>query len=178
MAIGSDHRPPRRPTRPRRGFTLMETALATVIVGVGTLGIFSLIAACINQTRASADLTAGMNLAANVRELSLSLAFREPSSGTEWGLNTGESATSPATWDDINDLDGLTISPPITSARTRLTDMSAWAQRVTVRSVDPDRLSLIVPNGSARAVQVTTVVTRNGNPVSELSWFVFDGRNP
>lgn len=56
--------------------------------------------------------------------------------------------------------------------------MSTWSQRVTVRSVDPDRLSLVVPNGSARAVQVTTVVTRNGNPVSELSWFVFDGRNP
>lgn len=90
----------------------METALATVIVGVGTLGTFSLIAACINQTRASADLTVGMNLAANVRELSLSLAFKEPSASTEWGLNSGESATNPAGWDDINDLDGLEISPP------------------------------------------------------------------
>lgn len=151
----------------------METALATVIVGVGTLSMFTLVGTCINQTRESSNLTAGMNLARNIRELSLSMAFTDTKSPNTWGLDGGESASNPATWNDVNDLDGRTISPPITATRTPLTSMAGWSQQITVTSVTPDRLTLQAPRGSTACNQVTVVVLRDGKQVCTLSWMVF-----
>lgn len=148
----------------------METALATVIVGVGTVGMFALVAASTQQTTDSANVTAGMNLARNVRELSMALAFRENGGG--FGAETGQSANNPVTWDDVDDVNGAVLSPPIAATRTRLTEMTGWTQTVTVQNVDPNRLTLTVPNGTSAAARVTVVVSRNGERVCDMTWFV------
>ena len=75
----------------------METALTTIIVGVGVLAIVELLANGTNTNIQSADLTTGVNLAKNIRELSLKLAFLDPNTPTNWGLDAGESANNPAT---------------------------------------------------------------------------------
>lgn len=155
----------------RRGFTLIEAALVTVIIGVGVTAMLELLAAGTLSNREGANATVAVNLARNIREMSLGLAFADPTTPTHWGLETGETAL---TADDIDDLDGAVFSPPIDAVRKRLVDLAAWEQRITVRSVDPNRLTLVVPSGSTPASQVTVEIRHRGRTVYTASWHVFD----
>jgi len=160
-----------RPAAARRGFTLIEAALVTVIVGVGITAMLELLAAGTLSNREGAAATIAVNLARNIREMSLGLAFSDPAVPTHWGLETGETIHAA---DDLDDLDGAVFSPPIDAMRVPLTDLAGWEQRLTVRSADPDRLTLTVPNGSAPAVRVTVEVRHNGRTVYTTGWYVFD----
>lgn len=162
--------------RRRGGFTLIETALAVSIVGVGIVSMCQLLAAGTNANVDSTELTTGMSIAKNVREFALKLGFKEPSpSASSWGLNGGESWSNPATLDDVNDLNGATFSPPIDSGGTKMTNFAEWSQQVSVVSVDPDRLTLQVPNGSTSAVRTTVSVYHRTKKVCDLTWYSFDG---
>jgi len=55
--------------RARRGFTLIEAALTTVIIGVGVMSMMQLLAAGTASNLGSAELTTGINLAKNIREI-------------------------------------------------------------------------------------------------------------
>src|SRR5258706_12660587 len=93
----------------------METALTTIIVGVGVLAGVELLSAGTSSNMKSPDLTTGVNLAKNIRELSLKLAFLDPNPPAVWGRDGSESVNNPAGFNDINDLDGCAFSPPIDS---------------------------------------------------------------
>lgn len=155
----------------RRGFTLIEAALVTVIIGVGVAAMLELLAAGTLSNREGASATVAVNLARNIREMSLGLAFADPANPAHWGLENGETVLAA---DDIDDLDGAVFSPPIDAVRTRLDDLAGWEQRITVRSVDPDRLTLVVPSGSTPASRVTVEIWHRGRKVYAASWHVFD----
>lgn len=73
------------PTRNvRRGFTLLEAALVTCIVGVGVTALLQLMAAGTVSNTAGTELTTGLTLAKNIREMTLGLAFADPKSAHRW----------------------------------------------------------------------------------------------
>jgi type II secretory pathway pseudopilin PulG len=122
--------------RARRGFTLIEAGLATVIVGVGLVATFRLFAACTQQTSASNRMTSARMLAENVHEAMIGLLFNDPGTGsTTFGPETGETL---ATYDDVDDFNGpttgtgMSFNPPIDSQRNRLDDLGKFTQLVTV----------------------------------------------
>src|SRR4051794_8777432 len=76
-----------------RAFTLVEAMLATVIVGVGTLGMLTLLASGTMANGNANDLMIGLNLANNIREMtqtSNTFSFSDITSPSHWGLETGE----------------------------------------------------------------------------------------
>ena len=158
----------------RRAFTLIETAMATVIVGVGIFGTMALFAACSNQNNESGQMTVGIMLADNVQEAMANLPFNDPVWGrATFGAETGETVT---TWNDIDDFDGKTINPPIDSLRTPLTGMSQYQQVVTVVPVYPGQLSSNT-NDASPAIPKTTYtgaarvrVRIMYRPVTTLPW--------
>src|SRR5262245_21641518 len=92
----------------RSGFTLLEACLATVIVGVGVFGTISLFATCSQQNRRAAEMSVAQMLATNVQEAMGGLTFADPGlAHTYFGPEPGEVM---ATWDDVDDFDGATIS--------------------------------------------------------------------
>src|SRR5215217_726103 len=64
----------RRPT-PRKGFTLIEAAIVTIIVGVGIVGMLQLLAAGSMANGDATDITTAMNLAAHIHERSLATKY-------------------------------------------------------------------------------------------------------
>lgn len=123
----------------RRGFTLIETAMATVIVGVGIFGTMTLFAACSNQNNESGQTTVAILLASNVQEAMANVPFNDPVWGrATYGAETGETL---ATWNDLDDFDGATLNPPIDSLRTQLAEMSQYQQVISVVPVYPTQLS-------------------------------------
>ncbi|MGA2497254.1 MAG: hypothetical protein ABSH20_05910 [Tepidisphaeraceae bacterium] len=157
--------------RHRRGFTLIEAALVTIIVGTGVVAVMQLLAAGSMSCRQSQDLTTAVHLANQIHELSLGLAFSNTVNPAVWGPTAGQTL---ANYDNVTDLDGQTYSPPIDARRQTLTNLSGWSQSITVNSVDPARITVTVPKGSTRAEQLTVNVSRNGQLVFTESWLTFD----
>lgn len=114
--------PPRAPARRRRArpaFTLIETALATVIIGVGVLALVEAHDAFLRSNGWSTQSATATYLANEIRELSRTCERHDPVSGlythdedgettlVGWGLEADETAV--ADIDDLDDLDGLTF---------------------------------------------------------------------
>jgi prepilin-type N-terminal cleavage/methylation domain-containing protein len=162
----------RRPRQSRsHGFTLIEVALTTVIVGTGILAGVQLLAACSQQNRAAAQATTAMLLANNVQEAIAHLPFSDPSGSTTFGL---EEAGQPMTlWDDVDDFNGRTFSPPIDAALQPIPDLAKFSQQITVQRCDPQRLTLNAAGADAARVTVRVLFTRRDGTqeeIHQLTW--------
>jgi prepilin-type N-terminal cleavage/methylation domain-containing protein len=158
----------------RRGFTLIECAIVTVIVGVGTVAVLQLMASGTMSNAESSELTTGLNMANDIKELSRGLAFDDPTLPANWGAETGESSI--AAYDDLDDLDGVTFSPPIDARRLSLSTFTNWKQTVTVETVNPASISTSTTKGSQPINRLTVKVYKNDNEVCQLTWLVSEAQ--
>ena len=142
----------RRSPRRRRGFTLIEASMTTVIVGIGVLALMELLASGTVSNVRGTEMTTGVNLAKNIRELALQKTFAE-----------------------LPALHNTTNKPPIDSRGVALADMPEWEQVVKVEAVDPSLLTTPLPAASPHALRVTATINRNGRKVCDLQWFSFAG---
>src|SRR5688572_21645248 len=97
----------RRPGRPRirRGFTLIEAALASIIVGVGVLALVAAQQAFHQKNMWSTHASTGTWLANELREMTLNLPRHDPVTGAGvWGPE--ENGLSIDDFDDLDDFDG------------------------------------------------------------------------
>lgn len=177
-----------RRRRCARGFTLIEAALTTVIVGVGVLAIVAAQQAYHQKNQWSQRVGTGLLLANELRELILTLPPHDPLSGASTlGPESGE--TDIATYDDVDDFagtvsggfgTGITFAPPVNALREPISDMTGWSQRVEVINVLPDRMDVTAafaqPLGTTDLMRIT-VTTRHQGPgdtqpmtVAQLTW--------
>ena len=160
----------------RRGFTLIESALATVIVGVGVLAMVTAQAAFHKKNAWSTHASIATALGNEIREMTWTLPQRDPVTGeTFWGPE-GDNELWVGDYDDLDDFDGdgdgLIFSAelgngPINARRMIIANMDGWSQTVRVFNVDgfqiafdPHRLddSLLPPDGSTDVMAVEVIV--------------------
>ena len=134
----------------RRGFTLMETALAMVIVGVGLLSMLELLAAGTVANVDGVNETMGMTLAKHVRERTLK-----------------------STYVQVLAMDNVTQSPPRDSGGTQLSGFDGWAQVIDVQPVSELDLRNDIITPDPEVVRVTVRITYNGRQVCQTSWYRF-----
>jgi hypothetical protein len=156
----------------RAGFTLMEAALTTVIIGVGCVAMLQLLSAGTVATRDGTELTMGMNLAGNVRECLMGVSFADPTVTDNWGPEAGETLL---TYDDLDDFDGKTFSPPIDARRHPLDGYGSWSQSVKVESVQPTDVTKTMSHMTLAAPlrptsRITVTVQHNDKTVYVLTW--------
>jgi len=112
-----------------RGFTLMETSLAVVIIGVGVLALLEAQQAFLYKNAWSTQSTTATLLASEIREMtrimprhdrfSGGLYWENPESETGfqgWGPEAGE--TQASDFDDLDDLDGVMFGDAAPSGLT------------------------------------------------------------
>jgi prepilin-type N-terminal cleavage/methylation domain-containing protein len=176
------YRSTRKPARSRRGFTLIEAAMVTVIIGVGVVSMLQLLAVGTVSNSEGTELTTAINLANNIREASLALAFSDPDAPTTW--NTKEATVKE--YDNIMDLDGPTdtwnqasdpesgyqkFKPPLDVRRDKIDTYKDWEQWVKVESVSKDYIATVVPHDPIQpTARVTVKIVRNGTEVYRMSW--------
>jgi prepilin-type N-terminal cleavage/methylation domain-containing protein len=154
--------------RSRNGFTLVEVLIAIVLVG---LSITALVVASNSFTMANgvgADLSTAEFLVEQIRELTTLLPVADPGSSS-WTTFGHEEATL-AAYDDVDDFDGATFSPPINANRVALTDLAGFSQQVTVQNVSASNFDTVVADCSTAFVRVTVNVLQNGQLISSASW--------
>jgi len=175
----------------QQGFTLIEAALTTVIVGTGVLAIVGAQQAYHQKNDWAQRTGTAMLLANEIRELTLPLPLFDPINGDlndPIGPDPGEVGIDD--FDDLNDFagpqgmggnyPGTTINPPIDGLRRPITDMTQWTQVVSVESVlEGDIASTIaLPPGATPLTRVTVNVLYQGpsDPapatITQLTWLV------
>ncbi|HXE51711.1 MAG TPA: prepilin-type N-terminal cleavage/methylation domain-containing protein [Tepidisphaeraceae bacterium] len=153
----------------RRGFTLVEASMAMVIISVGVMAMLQLLAAGTVSNEDGAELTTAVNLANNIHEISLWLAFQDTNNP---GSPTTKE-TSPANYNDIWDMNGDTYSPPLDVSRNSIATYGNWAQQVTVSTVDPNNVTATRPNDPTQpTARVTVIITHRGKQVYQASWLI------
>lgn len=120
----------------RRGFTLLEVILATIIVGTGITAAMQLFVTCTQQNQTAVGMTVAMNLANNVQELMSTAFYADPNAAVgSWGLESGETlgvGNNPATL-DVDDFDGAVFNPPKDASWADLNDNLLGAGRGLTR---------------------------------------------
>jgi type II secretory pathway pseudopilin PulG len=159
-----------------RGFTLIEAAMTTAIIGIAFVAVMELFAACTKQNRYANHTTTAMMLAEHVREMMIGLPFADPNPlSAVFGAETGESLE---TYDDLDDFNGLSFNPPVDAQRQAIPELSQYTQTVSVVAADPNQPS--VGGTAGKALRVRVVVTYrpgSSSPVEQvysLSWLVMN----
>jgi len=152
--------------RRRGGFTLLETALAIVIVGVGVLAMVAAQQAFHQKNSWSTHAAIASSLGNEIRELTLNLPRHDPVTGAAtWGPETGELWVGD--YDDLDDFDGtgggIVFSAslgngPINARREVIANMEGWSQTVSVYSVDPFDINTTVTDGTTNVMMVEVVI--------------------
>jgi len=145
---------PPRPILPRRhGFTLIEVALCTIIVGVGVCAMMQFFAAGTLANGQSTQLTTAVQLSSALHEATLRLPFA-----------------------DVLALDGQTYSPPHDGAGNAIAALgSDWAQKLTVDDVNLSDLA--TPTATPQpTVRVSVTITRHNAPVYTTAWIIAQPR--
>lgn len=150
-----------------RAFSLAETAVSTIVVGVMLVAALNTVGASRVSQRKTGDRTRGMLLAQQMMTEILQQHYEEPGGGG-FGLNGGEAGDgSRSLWDDVDDYDGWSASPPERKNGTVMANFGGWERNVSVDRVKPDDLQS--PTGTERGVKrITVIVKRNNVPVASL----------
>jgi Tfp pilus assembly protein PilV len=142
-----------------------------VIVGTGVLAAVELTAACSRQNRTAAEMTSAMLLANNIQEAVAHLAFSDPDGSNTFGLE--ETGQPVSVWDDVDDFNGKTFSPPVDANLQPIPALSRYSQEITVTRCDPQKLSLSAAGADAARVTVRVLYAQpdgSQEEVHRLSW--------
>lgn len=156
-------RRPRSQSQSRRGFTLLETALAMIIVMVGVVAMVEAHGAMMRANAWSSQEATATYLANEIRERIRMLPRHDPVSGLSATAGPGPETNevTVADFDDIDDYDGISFGPggafegPIDAFGRIIHDvdvmgvvrvdpgtgeplsLQGWRQDVSVQKVDP-----------------------------------------
>ncbi|MFW6039112.1 MAG: type IV pilus modification PilV family protein [bacterium] len=177
--------------RHRGGFTLIEAALTTVIVGTGVLAIVAAQQAYHQQNDWAQHTGTAQYLANELREMTLDLHMHDPISGKN-NLGPEPDELNVEDYDDLDDFagsvngsgegTGTTFNPPINALGQEIPNMDNWQQFITVENVLSDNISSTVaqPMGTTNMMRLTVQVQYKDpnlddatyQTITELTWVV------
>jgi prepilin-type N-terminal cleavage/methylation domain-containing protein len=151
----------------KAGFTLIEVLMAIILVGIA---IAALVGANISFTKANSagtNLSIAEFLTEQIRELTALLPVIDPNTGTSV---FGSEEAALADYDDLDDFDDKTFSPPITASRETQSDFVAFSQQITVENVSESNFEQVVGDHSSFFVRITVNVLLNSQEINSASW--------
>ena len=157
-----------RNTKYKSGFSLIEVLIAVLLVGLAIASLVAANGAFTKANGAGTDLSTAEFIIGQIRELTMLLPVIDPETElSTFGPETGETL---AGYDDLDDFNGATFSPPISAERIPLNELSAFYQQITVENVNASNFEDVVANHSSSFVRVTVSVYLNSRKISSANW--------
>jgi MSHA pilin protein MshD len=116
----------------RAAFTLVETVISVLIVGVMMVAVLETIGASARDSVLQCEQCKATALAEQLLTEIVQCRYADPND---------ESGETRATWDDVSDYDNLNEDPPLSRTGTPLAGYAGWQRTVAVRLADPNDLS-------------------------------------
>ena len=118
-------------------FTLVEAVMSLIIVSVMFVAALSTVGASrLSQHKFSLGSRAQL-LAESLMTEILRQDYQDPNGQSVFGCETGESSSTRADFDDVDDYNGWSSSPPVNKDGTLIPDLTGWTRSVTVEWVEP-----------------------------------------
>ena len=150
------------------GFTFIEVLIATLLVGLAIASLMVANRAFTTANDVGTDLSTAEFLVEQIKELTALLPVIDPLTGTTtFGPESGENLAS---YDDLDDFDGASYSPPINADRSVLNDYANFSQQVTVENVSDSNFEQVVTDHSSYFVRITVSVYQNSQLITSASW--------
>jgi Tfp pilus assembly protein PilV len=151
----------------RRGLTLLEVVISTLLVGLTVVGAMNGLGAVIRgQTLTRAAIQSQL-LASDLMAEILACAYSEPAGTPSFGVEAGESASVRTAWDDVDDYHLWAASPPQTRSGASIANATDLRREVVVQWVSPSDPSVVVGNDQG-VKRITVIVKRNAVVESRL----------
>ena len=122
--------------RRRAGIGMMEVLVATVIVGVLMVAALRALGAAVRANMFIANQAKALMLADELMMEIVQTDYNDADAEDRIGRELGESGATRAAFDDVDDYDTWSSSPPTDRNGTAKSDYSGWARRVEVGYVD------------------------------------------
>jgi hypothetical protein len=128
---------PHHPQTIRRALSLIEVVASTLIVGLMAVATLNALGAATKSSDAIGNRAIASGLADELMSEISQQPYSDPDGSTGFGHEGGESASPRSAFDDVDDYDLWTASPPQYRDGTTIQDRANWRQRVTITRVVP-----------------------------------------
>jgi len=147
----------------RDGLTLVEAMVSTLIVAVMLVAALTAFGGVARSHLVQKATWKGQALGWSLLAEVMQARYEDPNTPGGWGLDSGENPAPRSDFDDVDDYDGWTASPPQENDGTEFTDYAGWRRTVSVTLIDPRTLSFSFPQDlGLRKIEVT-VADPHGN---------------
>jgi MSHA pilin protein MshD len=123
--------------QPDRAFTLAEAVISTVIVAVMFVAALTTVGTSKITQHKAALVSRGRMFAESLMSEILEQSYQNPTEPHVFGLETGEAGATRAAYNDVDDYNGWSESPPVAKDGTALPNSANWSRTVTVEWVSP-----------------------------------------
>ena len=152
---------------PQRAFTLVESVISLIIVGVMLVAALNTVGASRLTQYKISTRAQGRLLAESLLAEIITKDYADPNGAALFGVEVGEDDDTRDAFDDVDDYHAWTSSPPTEKTGTEMASWGGWQRSVTVEWVDPENPALVLETESLTK-RVTVKVTRGGMPVATL----------
>jgi hypothetical protein len=151
----------RHARRSNHGLTLVEAVMSCLVVSMLLIAALRASSAASLYQYKTADRARGRFLAGQLMTDIMSLSYEETSGTPAFGLETGEVSTSKVNYDDVDDFNGWTESPPQDRDGNAMSELTGWQRSVVVVWVNSANLSTV--SATETGVKRVTVTVKKGN---------------
>jgi MSHA pilin protein MshD len=145
----------------KRAFTIAEAVISMLIVSVMLTAALRAAAQSVAAQYKAAERQTGGLLAQGLLNEILTRPYKDPETPGTFGIEPGEPVKGPRYgFDDVDDYNGLSESPPVDQDAKALTGLTGWTRSVTVQYVDPAKPDSV--QVSDMGVKLITVTVLNG----------------
>jgi type II secretory pathway pseudopilin PulG len=136
-------------------FTLVEATMSTLIVSILLVCAVQVAGANGLAQYKSAERSTARFLADGLLNDISALPYEDPNLTPLFGRESGETAASKANYDDIDDFDGWSESPPQYRDGSQIPNLTGWRRTVKIERLGPNDLSVQSIETGAKRITVT-----------------------
>ena len=154
--------------QPDRAFTLIETTIASLIIGVMLVAAINTMGFAVRTRQAASTSQIGGSLAHELLTEIMRQPYQDPTAGgATIGRDPGEGGhnSNRDRCDDVDDYDGIDNNTPEWPDGTNRPEYLSWRRQVSVQFVDPTNPSSVVPTDMGLKRITVTVTDPNGKSV-------------
>ena len=149
----------RTPRTRRRGHSLVELAVSTMLVGVLMTAALQATGQSLLSQRLTADRAIAESLAPSLLTETMEQSYTDPATpAAPLGLDSGETPGARATYDDVDDYHAHSESPPQYKDGSTIPGLAGWTRTVGITWVEPGTLNPSAgPETGAKRITVSAV---------------------
>lgn len=150
----------------RRGLTLTEVVVSTMIVGMMTVAALNGLGSTTRSSELAGNRGIALGMADSLMAEILATAYSDPNGAPTFGLEPGE-APPRVNFDDVDDFNGWNQLPPKAADGTIIPDRANFRQRVTVDRVMPATPTQTTPGTDLGVKRIRVTIECNGIVLAE-----------